>query len=36
MAREIKAVVMSNVNIMDQIWYQTKMTQKPWSLKNME
>ena len=28
MAREIKAAVMSNISIMNQIWYKDKLTQK--------
>ena len=36
MVREIKAAMMSNVSITNQILYENKLTQKSLSLKNME
>ena len=36
MAREIKAVIMWNVSITDQIRCENKLTQKSLCLKNME
>ena len=35
-AREIKAAIMLNVSIMNQIRYKNKLTQKPLSMENIE